>query len=386
MADKSRYDYEQLRVIAGQFSQASSGVHAMRGTLRDHVGRVQSGVWVGVAADAFVQEMQTVVLPSVLRLAEALGAAQQSTQLLITAVQSAERDAAAVLKHVGVFAPGQGVAGGGPGMSPVSLGSDYLRDVVLGGSSSPAYVTVGRNDATMAPYTNPVATGVDTAVTWLMRQLGYDTTRRVGTDENDFYREYADYMPGYSVDGIPSGAWAQDAATNYTGHGTGPGNPWYEVRKSLVEQEYAMIQRKLAAGGDGKLTFGDLYEAHVIAYRDHSSGNSFIDPASFALAVYAVPALKAIGLNIGPLTGASIDLFNDPTDSATAGWLKRMALSGGEIGVGVALGPIGAPLVVLGVFSAGWNTGTAINAGMLNEVGDGIRDFWNGLPDLNPLW
>ena len=109
------------------------------------------------------------------------------------------------------------------------------------------------------------------------------------------------------------------------------------------------------------------------------------------MAVYGAPALEAIGINSGPLTGTSIDLVNDPTDSATRGWAKRMALSGAEIGAGAALATTGQPLVGAGLIGAGafsgaWNTVTAVQHGMLGEVGrevgNGARAMWSGASHL----
>ena len=118
--------------------------------------------------------------------------------------------------------------------------SDYLRDVVDGGGTSSGQ-TAHPNDTTMAPKHNPISDTINSGVTGVMDWLGYDTRERTGPDNNDFYRNYGQYMPGYDIDGIPSGAWAQNAATNHVGHGTGPGNPWDNVRRSLVDQESSMV-------------------------------------------------------------------------------------------------------------------------------------------------
>ncbi len=267
----------------------------------------------------------------------------------------------------------------------------------------------GPNDQAMAETTNPVSNGVNWVVNQGMDLLGYNTRRRDPSQDNPFYRDNAQYMPGWSMpgSGLPSGAYAQDRATNYVGHpGADPDSnqTWQNVRESLVSQEGARIQQRQAAGESGRLSFGDLYNAHVNAYdnsnRDTQTGqvnssqggrNGFIDPASFALAIYGAPALEAVGINSGPITGTSIDMFNDPTDSATAGWAKRMALSGGEMGAGalaMATGHplIGAGLMGLGAFSGAWNTATALRHGMLGEIGGGIangaRSLWNGAGNL----
>jgi hypothetical protein len=194
--------------------------------------------------------------------------------------------------------------------------------------------------------------------------------------------------------GLPSGATAQDRATNYVGHDD-PTGIWTSVRRNLVTNESAAIEAARARG-DTNISFGDVYDAHVAAYADAQAsaretrpdsraGNTFIDPASFALAVYGAPLMEHLGINAGPITGASIDMFNDPTDSVGDGWAKRMGLAAGEIGAGAGLGlhglATGNPLEVLGgaalagtgVFSGVWNTATAIGNGMtLSDAASGV--------------
>ncbi len=269
----------------------------------------------------------------------------------------------------------------------------------------------GPNDQTMAEPSNPVSNGFNRLINQGMDLFGYNTRRRDPHEDNSFYRDNAQYMPGWTMpgSGLPSGAYAQDRATNYVGHpdrdDPDSTNVWDNVRRSLVTQEGNRIKERQANGESGRLSFMDLYGAHVNAYdnssRDPRTGqdnthgkgghNGFIDPASFALAVYGAPALEAMGINSGPITGTSIDLFNDPTDSATGGWLKRMGLSAGEMGVGVRALASGHPLMGmglmgLGAFSAGYNTVTALRHGMLSEIGGGIangaKSLWNGAGNL----
>ena len=226
---------------------------------------------------------------------------------------------------------------------------------------------------------NSVSDAFNSVVNRGMDRIGYDTRHRLPEQENPFYRDNAQYMPGWSMpgSGLPSGAYAQDRATHYVGHPNSDETHdkiWDKVRTGLVAQERARIQERQAHGESGRLSFGDLYRAHEHAYDQSGGHNSFIDPASFAMAVYGAPALERAGIHAGPLTGSSIDLFNDPTDSATAGWGKRMGLSAAEIGAGfgaIATGhPLaGAGLVGLGGFSGLWNTGTALSHGMLGEIG-----------------
>ncbi len=273
--------------------------------------------------------------------------------------------------------------------------SDYFQQIVQGGgdrynaSQGPINSSNGVNDAAMAPQHNWWSDSFNSVVTSGMDMLGYDTRRRSQAEDNDFYRDYAQYMPGYDINGIPSGAWAQDAATNHIGHGAGPGSPWDNIRRDLVGLERSRIMERQADGESGQLSYWDLYNAHVTAYdRSGGGGNGFVDPGSFAMAVYLAPLLNSVGVDAGPITGASIDLFNNPEDSATEGWVKRMGLAGGEIagggllaGAGVSdimrgnlltggaevLG--GAGLAAAGAFGGGYNTVTALQHGMLNEWG-----------------
>ncbi len=264
----------------------------------------------------------------------------------------------------------------------------------------------GPNDAAMAEPHTWWGDALNTGVNALTAATGYDSHRVTdnpnGPADNPFYRDNAQYMPGWGntfglgfldPHGLPSGATAQDRATNYVGQDD-PTGVWADVRRRLVDNEGAAIDGlpKDANGTpQGNIGFLDVYGAHVDAYsgaqqaahadgRDPTANNSFVDPASFALAMYGAPLMEHLGINAGPITGASIDYFNDPTDSATSGWAKRMGLAGAEMGAGAAmmLNPLTAPLGLatmgLGAFGGVWNTATAVGNGMLGEWGSAISD------------
>jgi hypothetical protein len=237
------------------------------------------------------------------------------------------------------------------------------------------YTTNGHNDAVMAPKHNFVSNILNSSVDGLMGLFGCKIRACSPTEDNDFYRDYAQYMPGYKIDGIPSAAWAQNAATNHLGSST----TWDNIRRSLVWQQKSMINANLADGKTGQLSFKDLYRIHKNAYDVNGSGNSFIDPGSFALAVYGLPVLEAVGINSGLITGAAIYIFNNPENSTMHGWTKRMGLAvsivliGGALSLhsagNIATGNImaggaevlgGLGMVSLGAFIAGWNTVIAI--------------------------
>lgn len=299
------------------------------------------------------------------------------------------------------------------------------------GGPAPTTVGPGPNDPGMIESDNWVSNTLNAGVQYMMGLDGnpatreYDTTRRGAqgsgdatggaAGDNSFYRDNADFMPGWGntfglgaldPNGHPSGATAQDRATNYVGHND-PTGIWGDVREGLVTRESAAIT---AAQGRGEtnISFGDVYGAHCGAYSDaqarapgSGAGNTFIDPASFGLAMYGAPLMEHFGINAGPITGASIDLFNDPTDSVGDGWAKRMALSAGEMGAGAGVashglaniaqgnlltgvgeGVVGAGLMGLGAFSGGWNTASAVSNGMgVSEACSGISNVGGGLVD-----
>jgi hypothetical protein len=225
-------------------------------------------------------------------------------------------------------------------------------------------------------------------VNTVTQAAGYSSQRVPDDDDNPFYRDNAQYMPGwqntFGISGVdphgePSGATAQDRATNYVGQND-PTGVWHDVRGRIVDAESSDIDQ-LPKGPDGapqgNLGFGQVYQAHVDAYQGaqsdaHASGadpganNPFIDPASFAIASYGAPLLENAGIDSGPATGASIDFFNDPTDSATAGWTKRTGLAAAESAVPV----VGPPLAA---FSEAYNTASAVQNGMPGEVEGAIE-------------
>jgi hypothetical protein len=276
-----------------------------------------------------------------------------------------------------------------------------------------------------SPWSDLFNTGVD----YFMGAAGYDVSRRGvqgdgdatggAVGDNSFYRDNADWLPGwgnsFGLDfldphGVPSGATCHDRATNHVGiydpsMSATDNQIWTDVRTDLVTNEAAAIAAAQARG-DTSIGFGDVYDAHVDAYASaqaaalasdptSDAANGFIDPASMVLAVYGAPLIEQFGIDSGPIVGASIDLTNDPTDTAADGWAKRMALSGVEIGAGGALlgGAVGAAAtghmglaamsglaglgaIGLGAFSGAWNTATAIGNGM------GAADAVGGLANV----
>jgi WXG100 family type VII secretion target len=127
--DKSRAHYEGLSQIAKLFQGESESIKQTADTLKRHSTIMRNGAWVGVAATAFLEEMDGIVMPSMQRLAAALGSAQQSTSAIRDAFQAAEAEAAGVLKFkeqtipAGAPSGTSGDVAGGNAQAPMGGGS-----------------------------------------------------------------------------------------------------------------------------------------------------------------------------------------------------------------------------------------------------------------------
>lgn len=284
---------------------------------------------------------------------------------------------------------------------------------------------MSEQDTELAEPQNGASSTIGDSIEYVL-QLGHYTGarrggRQGGPGDNPYYRKNKHWMPGwkntFGIDldphGAPSAATAQDRATNYVGHHD-PDGIWTGVRNRLMHHESNAHAAAIAENGpDAHMSFTQLYRAHVAAYGEaqemgnpsrvahgeRPAGNTFIDPISFAMAAYGAPLLEHAGINTGPITGASIDLFNDPTDTVGDGWAKRMGLSATEIGAGLggmalsswllahgkpqlALASLlgGAGMIGAGAASGVWNTATAIGNGMgLGDAVSGIGHVGSSL-------
>ena len=63
------------------------------------------------------------------------------------------------------------------------------------------HIWSGPNDQAMAEPSNPVSNGINWVVNQGMDLLGYNTRRRDPSEDNPFYRDNAQFMPGWSMPG-----------------------------------------------------------------------------------------------------------------------------------------------------------------------------------------
>ncbi len=129
-SNRVRVDHDQLAQISRGFQTESDSARGLIQSVRQSMDTLQGGDWVGPGATAFYAEMNGDVLPSLNRLASALGEASHVTQRISAAFRQAEAEAAAVLRGQpgqGGGTPGSG--GSGPGAGGESGGSGGLTGI-----------------------------------------------------------------------------------------------------------------------------------------------------------------------------------------------------------------------------------------------------------------
>jgi WXG100 family type VII secretion target len=129
-SNRVRVDHDQLAQISRGFQTESDSAKGLIQSVRQSMDTLQGGDWVGPGATAFYAEMTGDVLPSLNRLASALGEASRVTQRISAAFRQAETEAAAVLRgQPSQGGGGPGSPGGGPGAGGDSGSSGGLTGI-----------------------------------------------------------------------------------------------------------------------------------------------------------------------------------------------------------------------------------------------------------------
>jgi WXG100 family type VII secretion target len=92
MADEVKADYEQLEEVANKFSNQSEEIQQMLQTVKNNMDQLEPD-WIGRGSEAFFSEMQSEVLPAVMRLQQALEEANRVTKEVVQTMQDAEEEA-----------------------------------------------------------------------------------------------------------------------------------------------------------------------------------------------------------------------------------------------------------------------------------------------------
>jgi len=160
-----RADHDVLREIARGFGQGADATGKTLQTLGGAMSVLQHGDWIGEGARSFYQEMDSQVLPSLKRLAGALGEGARITTEISRIMQQAEEDAARLLRGEGL-----GTAGALAGVLGAAIGA------------AAAAAAAGKAGAKTDPRADAVRKLIDAgnkqgAIDEAVKQYGIDTSK-----------------------------------------------------------------------------------------------------------------------------------------------------------------------------------------------------------------
>ncbi len=169
-ADVVQGNYEQLQQVATRFQRQSEQIAQMEAQLRRSMQKVE-GTWEGRGSDAFHREMNSLMMPGVVRLKNALNQANTITAKIANTLKQAEEEASALFKGNG--SGGGGTGDGGMGGGGVENGSGGGTPGSGGGGTgggsgdgtpAPMDTTAIFNEQYMTEMTNTVVPGSNSPV------------------------------------------------------------------------------------------------------------------------------------------------------------------------------------------------------------------------------
>lgn len=98
MVDEIRANYDELEQLASQFTQEAQKIQEMEQKVRASYGKLQDKGWIGAGANAFFDEMDSKIMPTQVRLHQALETAGQTTQKIAQSIKQAEEQASSLFK------------------------------------------------------------------------------------------------------------------------------------------------------------------------------------------------------------------------------------------------------------------------------------------------
>lgn len=93
MSDIISIEYEQVSQIGTRFADESTRVQAVINQLEQQIQVLKQGGWIADAADAYYQEMDSDVMPAMLRLVQALSLASETMGQVASTLSNAEQEA-----------------------------------------------------------------------------------------------------------------------------------------------------------------------------------------------------------------------------------------------------------------------------------------------------
>jgi WXG100 family type VII secretion target len=98
MSDQIQADYEQLGQVASKFASQAQTTRDLTRKVQAAFQKLEQGGWMGRGAEAFVKEMNAVVLPGLKRMESALQTGSTVSKEISQKMRSAEDEACAPFK------------------------------------------------------------------------------------------------------------------------------------------------------------------------------------------------------------------------------------------------------------------------------------------------
>ena len=98
MAEEIRAHYDELDQVSTQFSNLAQVVQDMEQKVKASYGKLRDKGWIGMGAEAFFDEMESLVFPATDRLGQAFTEASQTTKKISQSVRQAEQEASNLFK------------------------------------------------------------------------------------------------------------------------------------------------------------------------------------------------------------------------------------------------------------------------------------------------
>ena len=93
MADRTELDYNQMQAISKQLTNEADAINQLLNQTKSKVDSLHGHQWVGRGADQFFTEMESLVLPSMTRLVNALQQGASAADKIVQTYHAAEDEA-----------------------------------------------------------------------------------------------------------------------------------------------------------------------------------------------------------------------------------------------------------------------------------------------------
>jgi WXG100 family type VII secretion target len=98
MSDEIQANYGELEQISTQFNNQAQSIQDLQQKVRGSYAKLADKGWIGAGANAFFDEMESLILPAQARLQDALEQASQVTTTIAESVKQAEQDASSLFR------------------------------------------------------------------------------------------------------------------------------------------------------------------------------------------------------------------------------------------------------------------------------------------------